>query len=475
MRVKPSSLYLLLPCAAIGALLASIALHHLWPEWRWHQEPFHSTMEALGGLAALAMAGVLLLRREEPGGGKLLALGSGFLGMGLLEAFHAAASPGNGFVLLRNVASLAGGLGFGLVWMAVPGRPASRLTWLPWIVAAGASTFGIWTLSFPEQLPEMIRNGEFTPTAVAPQSLACLLFFAAVPRFLLDFHESGPPEDYLFAALALMFGLAELVFMYSVPWDVRWWFWHLLRLMACLLVLGYVGRGYLLMISDLKGSLAQTKQAETTLRQVLDDRERIAQDLHDGSIQSLFAIGLGLERCRRLAATEPAEVMAQLGAAIADLKLVIRDLRGYIVGLEPPVANGREMEAALVELVRSMDNPSQLHFALQIDPSAADRVTSEQAAHLLAVAREAMSNSLRHSSARTGALSLHLHDGQVRLVVEDDGVGFQAETVRERGHGLKNMAARARRLGGRFEVRSGPGQGTTVIFELSQEPSRASA
>jgi signal transduction histidine kinase len=472
MRVKPPLLSLGLAVGGTGALLTSMVLYSRWPDWRWHHEPVHSTIEALGGLAAIAMAGVLLQRREKPDGGKLQVLAAGFLGMGLLEAFHAAAPPGNGFVLLRNVASLVGGLGFGFVWLE---REASQRSWLPWTVAAGACAFGIWTLSSPEQIPEMIRNGEFTPTAVAPQSLACLLFFAAGTRFILEFRKSGKPEAYLFASLGFMFGLAELVFMYSVPWDIRWWFWHLLRLLACLLVLGHVGRGYLLMISDLQSSLAQTKRAEATLCQVLDDRERIAQDLHDGIIQSLFAIGLGLERCQRLVETEPKEVMKQLGAAVADLKLAIRDLRGYIIGLEPPVADGRELEAALTELVRSMETSHRLHFVLEVDPLAADLVTSEQASHLLAVAREAMSNSLRHAAASSGALSLQRHEGRVRLVVEDDGVGFQTETVRERGHGLKNMEARTRRLGGQLDIKSEPGRGTKVVFDLSQEPSRGPA
>ena len=407
MRIKPFLSYVLLACGIVGALLTSLALRALWPEWRWHQEPLHSTMEAIGGLASIAMAIVLFQRRDKPDDRTFQAMALGFLGMGILEGFHAIAEPGNGFVLLRNMASLAGGVGFGLVWLSDSQRDGLGKPWLPWMVTAGAFAFGAWALAFPEQIPEMIRNGEFTPTAVAPQSLACLLFFAAAIRFLLDYRESGKPEDYLFASLALLFGLAELVFMYSVPWDNRWWFWHLLRLTACLMVLWYVSRGYLRMISDLKVSLAQTKRTEETLRQseqqlrqALDERERIAQDLHDSSIQSIFAIGLSLERCRRLIATDSKDVVKQLGAAIADLKAVIRDLRGYIVGLEPPIANGRELEAALASLVANIEGSHQIHVRLEVNPLAADRVAPEQAAHLLSIAQEALSNSLRHSAAQ---------------------------------------------------------------------------
>ncbi|MEW6247371.1 MAG: sensor histidine kinase [Nitrospirota bacterium] len=458
---------------AIAAVLASAVLSALRPDWRWHHEPLHSTMEALGGLAAMAMATVLLRRREERGGVKFQALAIGFLGMGILDTFHAMVRPGNAFVLLRNMASLLGGAGFAFVWAQTSERLRVRRPWLPWAVAVGALILGVSVLVWPDRIPDMIRHGEFTPTAVAPQSLACLFFFAATLRLLHDYRRSGEPEDYLFGCLALLFALAELVFMYSVPWDARWWFWHLLRLSACVLALGYVARRYLRTISDLEASLVRTKRAEETLRrserqlrQALDDRERMAQDLHDGAIQSLFATTLSLERSRRQAAIDPTESVRQLDSAIADLKSVIRDLRGYLVGPEPPLSGGREFETALNALVATMEGPHRIHFDVRIDPAAADRVTPEQAAHLLAIAREAMSNCLRHSAARTGTVSLHLHDGNVRLIVEDDGAGFQTGAAHKQGHGLRNMDARARKLGGRLAVHSEPGRGTRIVCDV---------
>ncbi|MET0516929.1 MAG: sensor histidine kinase [Nitrospiraceae bacterium] len=476
------ALPLVLVTGIASAFLLNWLLQVQWPDWRWHQMALHSTMEAIGGVASIAMAIVLLKRHEEPGSSKFQLLASGFLGMGILEVFHAMAQPGNSFVLLRNVASFAGGVGFGLMCLHRPRSSPSPGTWIPWGVTVGASMFGAWALAFPDQIPEMMRDGRFTPTAVAPQSLACLFFLAATARLLLDYRQSKRPEDFLLASLALMFGVAELVFMYSVPWDHRWWFWHILRLTAYLLVLWEVSRGYLRTISDLKASLEQTtrvegalRQSEQHLRRSLDDRERMAQDLHDGIIQSIFAVTLNLERCQRLIRVPAKEVIGQLGAAIADLKLVIRDLRGYLVGLEPPITTGRELETAFASLVKSMASPVQLPFRLAVDPLAADRVTPEQASHLLSVAREALSNSLRHSAAKTGTVSLQFEEDHVRLIVEDDGSGFDATALQDQGHGLRNMAARARRLNGRLDVVSEPGQGTRVVFDLPQEASHASA
>ncbi len=447
------ALPLVLVTGIASAFLLNWLLQVQWPDWRWHQMALHSTMEAIGGVASIAMAIVLLKRHEEPGSSKFQLLASGFLGMGILEVFHAMAQPGNSFVLLRNVASFAGGVGFGLMCLHRPRSSPSPGTWIPWGVTVGASMFGAWALAFPDQIPEMIRDGRFTPTAVAPQSLACLLFLAATVHFLLNYRQSKKSEDLVFASLALMFGIAEVVFMYSIPWDHRWWFWHVLRLAAYLLVLREVSRGYFRMVSDLKASLEQTTRAEGALRQSeqhlrrsLDDRERMAQDLHDGSIQSIFAVTLNLERCQRLIRLPAKEVIGQLGAAIADLKSVIRDLRGYLVGLEPPIYEWSRTRNRLRLTGQEYGEPCPAPFRLAVDPVAADRVTPEQASHLLSVAREALSNSLRHSAAKTGTVSLQFEEDHVRLIVEDDGSGFHATALQDQGHGLRNMAARARRL-----------------------------
>lgn len=473
--IRSVPLQLVLGLSAALTLFASLTLRFLFPQLRWHQEHLHSAMEALGGLLAIVMAIVLFQRNGQQRDRKSEALAIGFLAMGTLEEFHAVSPPGNGFILLRSLASFFGGVGFALVWLAEPHDRWPKKPWLPCGLAAGNIGLGLAILGFPEQVPEMLRNGEFAPTAVAPTSLACLLFLAAAFRFYLDYQHGGKSDAYLFACLALLFGLAELMFTYSLLWDARWWFWHVLRLLAYLLVLAYMVIGYQRMVSDLRTSLAQTREAEESIRQselhlrrALEDRERIAQDLHDGIIQSLFALGLNLERCQRLVTKAPEEVIRQLGLAVDGLKTVIRDLRGYIVGLEPHVADGCDLEAALALQISLLENSSDLHFTLQIDPEAARRVASEQATHLLYIAREAMSNALRHSKAHHASLSLAYYDGCVRLVMQDDGIGFNKQML-QAGEGLKNMAARAAKLHARLTVASEPGQGTRIVLELPKE------
>src|SRR5262245_1710768 len=105
------------PLALMAAsLLSGLLVYLFWPHQIWVHVPLHSTLEALGGLAAVLTGLVLLARKVEWEDERLQGLASGLLGMGILEGFHAVASPDHGFVLLRSAASLLGGLAFSFVW-----------------------------------------------------------------------------------------------------------------------------------------------------------------------------------------------------------------------------------------------------------------------------------------------------------------------------------------------------------------------
>jgi PAS domain S-box-containing protein len=254
-----------------------------WGDWRLVNEPLHATLETLGGLAFVVMATFLLLRKQGEYGGKLFLLAMGFLSMGLLDVFHATTVPGQGFVLLHCMASLAAGFWFVLVWLPwlASNKYAVWKGWAPWVVVGASVLFGIWALVAEETLPAMVQGGKFTPAAMALNLLAGVFFVSAAARFLLDFHISGKLEIYLFAWIATLFGLANLTFRYSALWDSTWWLWHLLRLTACLLALGFVVREYQRMVSNLEATLAQGKRAEEALRQSKEFVEVVFNSIND--------------------------------------------------------------------------------------------------------------------------------------------------------------------------------------------------
>jgi signal transduction histidine kinase len=246
------------------AWLSGLIVHLLWPVGTWVNVPLHSTVEALGGLGAVLMAVVLSARKDE-WNGQIRWIATGFLGMGLLEIFHALSPPGNGFVLLRCSASLLGGLGFSLAWL--PADKNRRFGWpliLPTVVA-GTAAFALGILVYPERLPRMTVNGEFAYGAVAMNSLAALLFIIGAAACLRDFRRSGRPESYRLASLALLFGAAEIMFLTSAPWDGEWWVWHLVRSATYAWVLAYVGRKYVRMVADLQRSFFRSRLSERRL------------------------------------------------------------------------------------------------------------------------------------------------------------------------------------------------------------------
>ena len=466
--------------AAIGssaglALAIALIVHGALPDWRWYQPLLHAVIEATGGLCAIVLALVLFKRDDDPSGFQALPLAIGFLSMGVLEEFHALSESGSGFIALRGLASLTGALGFALAWLPSSQAGVRRVAWLPWAGLGTAVALGVSVLTCPGCVPDMTRNGEFSPAAIVPTTVASVLFLLSGVRFWKGYRHAHTSEASLFACLALMFGLAELMFTFSSLWDVRWWFWHLLRLLGYSLVLVFMVNGYQRMLVDLQVALAQTRKAEESarrsemhLRQTLDDREGMARDLHDGIIQSLFALTLSLERCQRLARTQADDVIEQLGLAVASLKTAIRDLRGFIGGRRPEIMDGPGLAEALVAQVKSIQAVSDLKVGMRLDPAAVQSLAPEQAMHVLYIAREALSNALRHAKARTVSLVLERDPTGIRLVVEDDGIGIQPG-ARHEGEGLKNMAARAATLHATMHVSSDPGRGTRIIYEMPME------
>jgi two-component system, NarL family, sensor histidine kinase DevS len=200
-------------------------------------------------------------------------------------------------------------------------------------------------------------------------------------------------------------------------------------------------------------------QGELQRLALLEDRERIAKELHDGAIQALFAVGMGLQGSAALAASE--ELRGRLQHAVDEVDRVIRDLRNYIFGLRPGILADRQLDQALQRLCEEFQERTGVVTIAEIDPQVAAELAS-QAGDVVQLAREALSNVSRHAEATTCRVSLYRdEDGRV-LEIDDDGRGFDPAAATGTGQGLRNLRERAEGLGGRAETHSVPGQGTSV-------------
>jgi signal transduction histidine kinase len=192
---------------------------------------------------------------------------------------------------------------------------------------------------------------------------------------------------------------------------------------------------------------------------VVSERERIGRELHDGAIQALFSVGISLQGTAVL--LDDAVLQSRMDAAVTQLDTTIHDLRSYVFGLRPGGLSRRPLEQVLYELADRLGRDHGLKMTVDVDAGLAAEL-AQCAGELTQLAREALSNVVRHAGAASCRLSLRRAAGQGLLEIEDDGRGFLTERARGRGWGLRNMEERAASLGGRVEIDSVLDTGTAI-------------
>jgi signal transduction histidine kinase len=197
---------------------------------------------------------------------------------------------------------------------------------------------------------------------------------------------------------------------------------------------------------------------------VLEERERIGMDLHDGIIQSIYAVGLALEYSRSAVEEDPKAARARIDLAIDGLNHTIRDIRSYILDLRPRQLRGEDLIGGLQKLVDEFSANSRVPAILVGPKNGLMGLPTTNATALFHICQEALANIAKHSQATQTEVHLWTSGGRVILEVSDDGKGFDLRKMSVTlGHGLSNMHLRAHRVGGDVEITSEPGSGTTVL------------
>jgi signal transduction histidine kinase len=198
---------------------------------------------------------------------------------------------------------------------------------------------------------------------------------------------------------------------------------------------------------------------------LLEDRERIARDLHDTVIQRLFATGMSLQGTARLVEPDPGEAIARIDVAIDDLDTTVKHIRTAIFGLERTGSGDESLRLRLLSVTHEAAGALGFEPHVVFDGSIDAGVSDSVAAELLAVLREAVSNVARHAKASWVEVSVVVTADEVCLSVADDGKGPPPPDT-PRGHGLANMMGRAIRLGGTFDLRARPGGGSVAEWRV---------
>jgi signal transduction histidine kinase len=197
---------------------------------------------------------------------------------------------------------------------------------------------------------------------------------------------------------------------------------------------------------------------------VLEERERIGMDLHDGIIQSIYAVGLALDYAQIALDEDPKLAKLKIEQAIEGLNNTIRDIRTYILDLRPRQFRGEDLITGLQQLIDEFTANSRAGATLIVPKNGLMGLPTANATALFHICQEALANVAKHSRAQQ--VTIHLWSANERVLVEivDNGKGFDLRKMSVTlGHGLSNMHVRARKVGGDVEISSEPGDGTTVL------------
>ena len=197
---------------------------------------------------------------------------------------------------------------------------------------------------------------------------------------------------------------------------------------------------------------------------ILEERDRIGMDLHDGIIQSVYGVGLALENASQTIDEEPSLAKSQIKSAIEGLNQAIRDIRAYILDLRPRQLENDGLLGGLKRLAAEYRANTFSEIQLSAPDTGLENIPQVSALVLFHICQEALANAAKHAAASRVSAHLWSTDDRILLEIHDDGKGFAVEKMSSSiGHGLSNMQTRARAVGGDVEITSAPEEGTTVL------------
>jgi signal transduction histidine kinase len=194
----------------------------------------------------------------------------------------------------------------------------------------------------------------------------------------------------------------------------------------------------------------------------LEDRERIARDLHDTVIQRLFAIGLGLQATMRLVTDK--QVAGRLNTAIDDLDTTVRDVRAAIFELHTARLPGRSVRQELIQLCTESEQALGFGPVVRFNGPIDSAVSEDLADELFAVTRESLTNIAKHARAQSVEVAIEVFERWLDVTITDDGRGY--DPTAPAGQGVQNLRARAARLDGSFEIGAVGAGGTRVHWRV---------
>lgn len=464
----------------VGLVFISLVVHVLslylgrtiFYGWRLIHLPFHSVLESTGAIIAIVVAFILsVLERRGRGTSYNYCIAGALVGMGILDGFHAMVTTGKTFVWLHSLATFTGGTLFALVWL--PPDFFNRFK-PPWPVWAGifVTLLGGLSVLYSGLLPPMIDANNFTVQSKVLNFTGGVLLFLASVRLLVSFRTSNRVSDLLFSVHCLLFGAAAVMFEQSELWNVPWWGWHVLRLMAYGAALVFAVETFLqdqrTLIARREGLEREVRKRTVELQNALEEKEILLREVHHRVknnlqvISSMLSLQLGDYENERIQENYQ-EILGRINsmALVHDLLHQSEDLTRL---------DFEEYALTLVDELQTTLETGRTRVTVETEFQAAE-LDVDTALRCGLILHELISNCLQHAfvGRSTGTLKLRFKriDGGYELVVQDDGVGFEPNRSSQATEsiGLDLVEAIAGTdLGGDCEIETNGGTRVTVRF-----------
>jgi len=201
---------------------------------------------------------------------------------------------------------------------------------------------------------------------------------------------------------------------------------------------------------------------------VIEERQRLARELHDAVSQQLFAISMTATAVGRTIEHDWQKAQRQVQLIEEMASVAQSEMRALLLHLRPTHLDGKSLGHALSTLVQELQQKIPMQIEMDVDTTIVMREENED--HLFRIAQEALSNALRHAKAEYMLIKLYRLEQEIHMVIQDNGMGFEIKNRKQGSYGLLTMEERVRELGGQFRILSEPGEGTAIYVTIPYEP-----
>ncbi|MYL32347.1 sensor histidine kinase [Pontibacillus yanchengensis] len=220
-------------------------------------------------------------------------------------------------------------------------------------------------------------------------------------------------------------------------------------------------------MADEKSEYAKSAHKAATI----EERQRLARDLHDAVSQQLFALTMMSQATLRLFEKDPAKAKQQLEEITSMALQAQTEMRALLLHLRPVHLSGEPLHQGVHNLIKELKQKCQIEFDLEMDEAVGISDGAEE--HLFRIVQEALSNILRHSEATEVIVSLHMRHEELFLHIGDNGKGFEIDQDKKMSYGLKTMRERCEEIGGTFAIRSKQHAGTYIDIRIPVQEEHA--